>query len=120
MAQSAIDKIPSGPELDALTAEKVFGWKNIHKHESEYVGKRQDKAGRWRSTKVPYFSTNPLHAYAIDARMRQLGRFDRYQKELGKITRSQNIPSEWASPDQRCRAAIKAIGNYGQVIPLRE
>jgi hypothetical protein len=29
MAQSAIDKIPSDPKLDALTAEKVFGWKNI-------------------------------------------------------------------------------------------
>jgi hypothetical protein len=25
MAQSAIDKIPPGPELDALTAETVFG-----------------------------------------------------------------------------------------------
>jgi hypothetical protein len=25
MAQSAIDKIPPGPDLDALTAEKVFG-----------------------------------------------------------------------------------------------
>jgi hypothetical protein len=33
MAQSAIDKIPLGPKLDALTAEKVFGWKNVHKHE---------------------------------------------------------------------------------------
>jgi hypothetical protein len=25
MAQTAIDKIPPGPKLDALTAEKVFG-----------------------------------------------------------------------------------------------
>jgi len=33
MAQSAVDKIPPGPELDALTAEKVFGWKNVHEHE---------------------------------------------------------------------------------------
>jgi hypothetical protein len=29
MAQSAVDKIAPGPQLDALTAEKVFGWKNI-------------------------------------------------------------------------------------------
>jgi hypothetical protein len=28
--QSAIDKISLGPKLDALTAEKVFGWKNVH------------------------------------------------------------------------------------------
>jgi hypothetical protein len=43
-----------------------------------------------------------------------------FQKELAKITRSKNIPSDWASPDQRCRAAIKAMGQYGQVIPLRK
>ena len=50
--------------------------------------------------------------------MKQVGRLDRYLRELSKITRSKNIPSEWASPDQRCRAAIKAVGQYGQVIPL--
>ena len=50
--------------------------------------------------------------------MKQLGRMDRYEKELSKITRFKNIPSDWASPEQRCRAAIKAVGKYGQVIPL--
>jgi len=63
MAQSGIDKIPSGPKLDALTAEKVFGWKNVHKHEGSLVGKRRDKAGHWRRAKVPNYSTNPLHSY---------------------------------------------------------
>lgn len=118
MAQSAVDKIPPGPQLDALTAEKVFGWKNVHKHEGALVGKKEDKAGRWRLAKVPYYSTNPVHALSVDDRMKQLGRLDRYQKELAKITRSKNMPSEWASPDQRCRAAIKSVGRYGQVIPL--
>jgi hypothetical protein len=45
MAQSAVDKIPPGPQLDALTAQKVFGWKNIHKHEGEFVGKKQVEPG---------------------------------------------------------------------------
>ena len=99
-------------------AEKVFGWENVHKHEGSLVGKKEDKAGRWRLSKVPYYSTNPVHVYPIEDRMKQLGRLDRYQKELAKITRSKNIPSDWASPDQRCRAAIKAVGQYGQVIPL--
>jgi hypothetical protein len=31
--------------------------------------------------------------------MKQLGRMDRYEKELSKITRSKNIPSDWASPE---------------------
>jgi len=118
MAQSVLDRIPAGPKLDALTAEKVFGWKNVHKHEGTLVGKKQDKAGRWRLAKVPYYSTNPVHAYLIEERMKELERLDRYQKELSKITHTKDIPSEWASPDQRCRAAIKAMGQYGRVIPL--
>jgi hypothetical protein len=121
MAQSAIDKIPPGPKLDALTAEKVFGWKNVHKHTDRggaLYGKRQDKAGHWRLAKVPPYSTNPLHSYSVENRMKQLGRLDRYQKELAKITHAEDIPSDWASPEQRCRAAIKAVGQYGKVIPL--
>jgi len=120
MAQSAIDKIPPGPKLDALTADKVFGWRNVHQHNDRggLYGKRQDKLGHWRLAKVPNYSTNPLHSYPIEERMKQLGRLDRYQKELSKITQATNIPSEWASPDQRCRAAINAMGQYGRVIPL--
>jgi hypothetical protein len=58
MAQSAVDKIPPGPKLDALTAERVFGWKNVHEHHGALVGKRQDKAGHWRRAKVPNYSGN--------------------------------------------------------------
>jgi len=43
--------------------------------------------------------------------MKQLGRMDRYEKELSKISTSKNIPLDWATPDQRCRAAIKLWGN---------
>jgi hypothetical protein len=53
MPETANDKIPPGPKLDALTAEKVFGWKNVHKHEGEPVGKNQDRAVNWRLGKVP-------------------------------------------------------------------
>jgi hypothetical protein len=42
---------------------------------------------------------------------------DRYQKDLSKITHTKNIPEEWAAPDQRCRAAIEAMG---RVIPLNK
>ena len=34
----AIDKIPPGPKLDALTAEKVFGGRNVHEHDTLNVG----------------------------------------------------------------------------------
>jgi hypothetical protein len=118
MVRLTIDRIPPGPMLDALTAEKVFGWKSVHKHGGSLVGKKQDRAGHWRLAKVPYFSTHFLHAYAIVGRIKDLGLLDRYQKELAKTARFTKIPSDWASPDQCCRAAIKAVGQYGQVIPL--
>jgi len=109
MANKTLDKIPPGPELDALTAEKVFGWKNVHKHDGELIGKKQDKAGRWRSAKVPSYSTDATQAYAIDERMKQLGQSEQYEKELGKITHAADIPLDWASPNQRFQAAIKAV-----------
>ena len=84
MAQMAIDKFPPGPKLDALTAEKVFGWRNVHQHDDRdgFYGKRQDKAGYWRLAKVPQYSTNFLNAYSIEGRMEQLGRLDRYLRQL--------------------------------------
>jgi hypothetical protein len=73
MAKKGLDNIPSGPKLDALTAEKVFGWRNIHKRDGALVGKSQGNAGHLRRAKVPNYSGNPLHAYAIeDARIRYL------------------------------------------------
>jgi len=48
MAKKSADKILSGSQLVIATAEKVFGWKNIYKHNGELVGKKQDKPGRWR------------------------------------------------------------------------
>jgi hypothetical protein len=118
MAQSGIDKISPGPKLDALTAEKVFGWRKVHKHQGSLVGRKQDKAGRWRLAKVPGYSTNVGHAHAIEDQMKRLGRFDQYWSELQRYARSTSIPSFWTTPEQLCRAAIKAVGQYGQVIPF--
>ena len=53
-----------GPELIAATAEKVFGWKNVHKHDGEFVGKKQDKLGRWRTARyVDRLSETPVEFY---------------------------------------------------------
>ena len=118
MAQSAIDKIPPGPKLDALTAEKVFGWKNVCKHEGSLVGKKQDKAGRWRLAKVPYYSTNPIHVYSIEDRMKQLGRLDRYEKELSKDQPFQKHSLGLGNAGSTLPCRDQSCGQYGQVIPL--
>jgi hypothetical protein len=56
MANKALDKIPPDPQLDALTAEKVFGWQKVHRHEGALVGKKPDKVGHWRRAKMPNYS----------------------------------------------------------------
>jgi hypothetical protein len=112
MAQIDLDRLSAGPELDALVAERVFGWKDVKRHsrsESDYRGKKQDKAGRWRLARVPPYSIDPVLAYQIEERMKELNLLVRYQKELSKISRAKGLPADWASPDQRCRAALKTV-----------
>jgi hypothetical protein len=106
---SDVGKIPRGPELSALVAKRVMGWKDVQHHDGRYRGRKQDKAGRWRRAMVPNYCENPADAYLIDERIKQLGLSQRYVKELTKITQAKKIPVEWASPDQRCRAALKVV-----------
>jgi hypothetical protein len=109
MAQLNFDKLPAGHELDALTAERVFGWKDIERREHQPWGKRKDKAGRWRSARVPDYSTDPTYADELEQRMNELNLVTQYRRELAKASRAKGLPTDWAPPDQRCRAAIKAI-----------
>jgi hypothetical protein len=37
--------LKAGTVLDALTAEKVFVWKNVHKHNGTLYGKSRTKQG---------------------------------------------------------------------------
>jgi hypothetical protein len=41
--------------------------------------------------------------------MRELGLSEQYERELAKIIKAQKLPAPWASPDQRCRAAVKTM-----------
>jgi hypothetical protein len=101
--------MPSGPELNVLVAERVMGWKDVQRQDGRYWGRKQDKAGRWRRAVVRNYCENPADAYLIDERIKQLGLSQKYIRELTKITRTRKIPVEWASPDQRCRAALKVV-----------
>lgn len=40
MAQLNVDKLPAGHELDALTAERVFNWKDIERRKHQPWGKK--------------------------------------------------------------------------------
>jgi len=59
MSGRVLDKIPPGPKLDALTAEKVFGWKNVHKREGTFVGKKQVGAGSGVEPRCPTIPPTP-------------------------------------------------------------
>lgn len=107
----AREKFLSANELAAATAEKIFGWKDIREQDGELVGKKRDRAGRWRTAKVPAYASDPAHGGAIEERVKQLGRWQRYQRELSRLTKENNLPVDWATPEQRSKAAIKAIGS---------
>jgi hypothetical protein len=49
----------TGERLTKAAAEQVFGWKNVHKHGKNLIGKKQDKAGRWRNARVPDYANDP-------------------------------------------------------------
>ena len=108
MAGNSNDK--ANERLTRAVAEQVFGWKSVRNYLGERIGRKQDKAGHWRKAKVPNYAGDQRLAYAIDARMKALKMWDRYSKELVKITAAKNLPAEWASPEQRCQAALKVIG----------
>jgi hypothetical protein len=52
-------KFHPAQKLDILTAEKVFGWNNVHKHDRALVGKKQDK----RPSQIRTFGQQALSDY---------------------------------------------------------
>jgi hypothetical protein len=110
MAKKASSETLSSEQLTKATAEGVFGWRSVHKHQGKLIGSKQDKAGHWRKAKVPNYAGDQRLALTIDERMKDLGRWDRYAKELFRITKTKNLPVEWAAPEQRCQAALKVNG----------
>ena len=109
------DRLGAKPELNAQIAKKILGWKNVHRDQKsgtpgEVLAKKPDKAGRWRQTKVPDFSGDVGTIPVIENRLQQLGLFDLYTKELAKLALAKNLPVDWATPDQRCKAALSVVG----------
>jgi hypothetical protein len=107
-----VESLQPGPEMDAVVAETVMGWKDVRRQNGAagYRGKRPDKLGRFRTARVPPYSTEPREAAAIGPRLEQLGRFRQFLKELQKTAHAEGVPAEWAPPDHLCRAALKAVG----------
>jgi hypothetical protein len=57
----------------------------------------RNRAGRWRTGQVPNYNNDQRQAYAIDERVKQLGRWERYNDELSRIAKVKNLPPEWAN-----------------------
>lgn len=113
--KARVDKLRPGRDMDALVAARVMGWKEVKPAGKsggvmDYRGKRRDNAGRFRVARVPPYSTDHAAAAAIEPRMKELRIFERYLNELSKITHARGLPTEWAAPDQLCRAALNVVG----------
>ena len=62
----------------------------------------------------PAYSTDAGQAYAIDQRMKELGRLERYDKELSKITKAKNLPPEWATVAAAKQSGVKGFGKIAE------
>jgi hypothetical protein len=59
---------------------------------------------------VPSYSADPVHAYPIYERMKQTWTLREIrERTFPRIVTANKIPTELASSDQRCRAAIRAV-----------
>ena len=104
------EKLSDSRELDVQVALDVMGWKDVHTDgKSARLGKKQDKAGRWRKSKVPNYSSNPSLIGIVEERVKDLRLFEQYEKELTKIAGSKALPEPWASPAQKCQAALNVV-----------
>lgn len=58
---------------------------------------------------MPDYSGGIAGASGIEQQMKQLGRLEQYTKELSKVAKTKRLPANWATSDQQCRAALKAL-----------
>jgi hypothetical protein len=91
MARSAIDKIPSGPQLDALTAQKVLAGRTFTSTKVRLLARSGIRLVTLAISQGALLFDHPVRAYLIEGQMKQIGRLDRYQKELSKITHAKNV-----------------------------
>ena len=59
---------------------------------------------------MPDYVNAQRQASAVDNGMKQLVRLERYLEELSRLTKGKRLLPEWATPEQRSRAALKALG----------
>jgi len=113
MPRKKARKSPAAPDLNALVAGNVFGWKDVGRDDSAkggaLWGRQADKLGRWRRKKVPDYCGGAAGPGGIEERMKRLARLERYFKELSEIAKARGLPAQWASAEQKCRAALKAL-----------
>ena len=70
---------------------------------------------------MPYYSTNLIHAYAIEERMNELGTSTMQDGTIIEPTRSKSLPCFCASSRNNAVGGnLKRWGRYGQVIAATE
>ena len=71
--------------------------------------KEAGQAGPHEEGKVPDYAGDPEHTSAIEKRMKDLGREALYTKALARLAQKEKLPVEWATPEQRVRAALSVV-----------
>ena len=75
MPKRACSEILRGEQPTKATAELVFSWKKVHKHDDKLIGNKAGQGRTLESTaQVPDYANDPRQAAALEDRIKQLGR----------------------------------------------
>ena len=115
MARDEILKMEAGRELDALVAEKIFGFVDLGP--LQFAGLRYQKPttdGVVVLGRLPYYSTDIAAAWQVVEKYRcgfKLEFVDLYRRWYCEFTINENLQSALAetSPHAICRAALLAV-----------
>ena len=66
------------------------------------------------TAKVPAYSTDPAQAYAIDQRMKELGRLSATIRSFPKIAKAQNLPPGMGDAGAAKQSGVKCFGEIAE------
>jgi hypothetical protein len=80
----------------SITTTEAMAVNSLHRCvDDDLIGKKQDKLGRWRIAKVSDYANDPVQAYAIDERIKQLGRSARIPEGACRTMKAKNFRASY-------------------------
>lgn len=106
-----IDEMQAGCEMDCIIAEKIFGWEDASWDREAHCHTGHPNKEHYRYEQVPEYSTDIAAAWEVEEEIKNKGirmQAD-YITELTLTVGPGKFEMVHATPEQRCKAALKAV-----------